>query len=150
MDRLDISMRQSVEHRFAGLDEIEGCLRRLTATLGRRLLFYRFPCSRRSLAMASDAQPTINSVAGPGQGYDMDEKKGVADVSSHLVAEEEPEKQIKDFPLAWKLTALACGIALSWGSSFSENILGPLKSTLKKELDIDNAQVRKDVRETVW
>lgn len=27
------------------------------------------------------------------------------------------------------------------GSSFSENTLGPLKSTLIKKLDIDNAQV---------
>lgn len=48
----------------------------------------------------------------------------------------------KDFPWTWKATALISGIALSWGSSFSENTLGPLKSTLKSELDITNAQVR--------
>lgn len=54
----------------------------------------------------------------------------------------------KDFPFVWKLTALICGVALSWGSSFSENTLGPLKSTLLKQLDITNAQVRiRDVDE---
>lgn len=52
----------------------------------------------------------------------------------------------RDFPWAWKLIALVCGIALSWGSSFSENTLGPLKSTLIKQLDITNAQVRTRLR----
>ncbi|KAH6661798.1 major facilitator superfamily domain-containing protein [Plectosphaerella plurivora] len=42
--------------------------------------------------------------------------------------------------MAWKLTALVCGLMLSWGSSFSENTLGPLKSTLINQLDITNAQ----------
>ena len=68
------------------------------------------------------------------------DEKGPTDVSST----EESDKP-KDFPLKWKLTALACGIALSWGSSFSENTLGPLKETLKKELEITNAQVRLEV-----
>jgi|SRR5688572_29339852 hypothetical protein len=49
---------------------------------------------------------------------------------------------IKDFPLWWKITALVLGLALSWGSSFSENTLGPLKATLIRELGINNAQVR--------
>ncbi|KAF4126952.1 Major Facilitator Superfamily [Geosmithia morbida] len=46
----------------------------------------------------------------------------------------------RDFPLSWKLVALVSGIMLSWGSSFSENTLGPLKSTFKKELKITNSQ----------
>ncbi|KAH7311536.1 major facilitator superfamily domain-containing protein [Stachybotrys elegans] len=45
-----------------------------------------------------------------------------------------------DFPLSWKITALVCGVMLSWGSSFSESTLGPLKKTLIKKLDITNAQ----------
>ncbi|EQB48943.1 major facilitator superfamily transporter [Colletotrichum gloeosporioides Cg-14] len=68
---------------------------------------------------------------------DADEKR-IADVSSspsgHPV-------EIRDFPWTWKLTALICGVALSWGSSFSENTLGPLKSTLIKQLDITNSQI---------
>ncbi|KAH6970942.1 major facilitator superfamily domain-containing protein [Ilyonectria sp. MPI-CAGE-AT-0026] len=65
-----------------------------------------------------------------------DEKK-VANIGSHPTKESDKPK---DFPLSWKLTALACGVALSFGSSFAENILGPLKSTLRKELEIDNAR----------
>ncbi|KIY71911.1 MFS general substrate transporter [Cylindrobasidium torrendii FP15055 ss-10] len=47
---------------------------------------------------------------------------------------------IHDFPWTWKVTALVLGLLLSAGSSFSENTLGPLKSTFKKELGITNAQ----------
>lgn len=66
------------------------------------------------------------------------DEKAVADVTvQSSAASDKP----RDFPLSWKLTALACGLALSWGSSFSESTLGPLKGTLKKELDITNAQV---------
>jgi hypothetical protein len=92
--------------------------------------------------MASNTPTTVDTVAVTPEGYERDEKKAVADVSSQPVEQDEPNTQHNDFPLAWKLTALTCGIMLSWGSSFSENILGPLKSTLKKELDINNAQVR--------
>lgn len=66
------------------------------------------------------------------------DEKNVANIDNHPT--EESDKP-KDFPLSWKLTALACGVALSFGSSFAENILGPLKSTLRKELEIDNARV---------
>lgn len=66
------------------------------------------------------------------------DEKAVADVTAQPTAESDKPR---DFPLSWKLTALACGLALSWGSSFSENTLGPLKGTLRKQLDITNAQV---------
>lgn len=66
------------------------------------------------------------------------DEKNVANIGSHPTQESDKPK---DFPLSWKLTALACGVALSFGSSFAENILGPLKSTLRKELEIDNARV---------
>lgn len=66
------------------------------------------------------------------------DEKAVADVTAQPT---EGSDKPRDFPLSWKLTALACGLALSWGSSFSENTLGPLKGTLRKELDITNAQV---------
>ncbi|KAH8658312.1 major facilitator superfamily domain-containing protein [Xylariales sp. PMI_506] len=69
-------------------------------------------------------------------GTETDEK-GIADISSQIIEESD---QPKDFPFLWKATALICGIALSWGSSFSENTLGPLKATLLSELDIDNSQ----------
>ncbi|KAM0229892.1 hypothetical protein ACHAPO_009614 [Fusarium lateritium] len=68
-----------------------------------------------------------------------DEKGSTKETHSPVEATEQP----KDFPLTWKITALVCGVALSWGSSFSENTLGPLKSTLKKQLDITNSQVCK-------
>lgn len=67
-----------------------------------------------------------------------DEKGNAQETGSPIEVPQQP----KDFPLSWKITALVCGVALSWGSSFSENTLGPLKSTLKKQLDITNSQVR--------
>lgn len=66
------------------------------------------------------------------------DEKNIANISNHPTVESDKPQ---DFPLSWKLTALACGVALSFGSSFAENILGPLKSTLRKELEIDNARV---------
>ena len=86
---------------------------------------------------ASQLQSSTAAIVAPSHG-EVDEK-GPIYVNSNPA--EESEKH-DDFPWRWKLTALACGIALSWGSSFSENTLGPLKDTLKKQLDITNAQVR--------
>ncbi|KAH6994756.1 hypothetical protein EDB82DRAFT_567395 [Fusarium venenatum] len=63
-----------------------------------------------------------------------DEKGSAQETQSPAEAAEQPQ----DFPLTWKIAALICGVALSWGSSFSENTLGTLKSTLKKQLDITN------------
>lgn len=69
-------------------------------------------------------------------------EKGVVEVSSDDSTNDSDEpNQTRDFPWTWKLTALVCGIMLSWGSSFSENTLGPLKKTLISELGITNAQV---------
>ncbi|KAK1623559.1 hypothetical protein BDP81DRAFT_439069 [Colletotrichum phormii] len=65
------------------------------------------------------------------------DKKGIVDATSYPSDDTE---SIRDFPWTWKATAIVCGVALSWGSSFSENTLGPLKSTLIKNLDINNSQ----------
>ena len=81
---------------------------------------------------ATDEVVAVAADSGP-------DEKHMADVTNRSTDDSD---QLKDFPLAWKLTALVCGVALSWGSSFSENTLGPLKSTLIKELDITNSQVR--------
>ena len=81
------------------------------------------PATDEVVVMAADSEP--------------DEKR-IVDVTDRST---EDSDRLRDFPLAWKLTALACGIALSWGSSFSENTLGPLKSTLIKKLNITNSQV---------
>ena len=87
----------------------------------------------------TDPVPAADEIVITAAGNEHDEKR-VADVTDH--ATDEDSDQLKDdFPLRWKLTALVCGIALSWGSSFSENTLGPLKSTLIKKLDITNSQV---------
>ena len=43
-------------------------------------------------------------------------------------------------PLRHRLLAFSMIILFATGSSFAENILSPLKSTLKEELDINNAQ----------
>ncbi|KAI4597186.1 hypothetical protein KJ359_004698 [Pestalotiopsis sp. 9143b] len=92
--------------------------------------------------MAASAAPSIRSqssrdgeVSGNAPSP-PDEKNMAGDVGNMAEESETP----KDFPWTWKVTALACGIALSWGSSFSENTLGPLKSTLIRELDITNSQ----------
>ncbi|KAF9876776.1 major facilitator superfamily transporter [Colletotrichum karsti] len=86
---------------------------------------------------ADQRPPPAGEIATPARSdSDPDEKRiaEVTDVPSGGVVE------IRDFPWAWKATALVCGVALSWGSSFSENTLGPLKSTLIKQLDINNSQ----------
>lgn len=81
--------------------------------------------------------PTMDSHISTSPRSETDEKV----VTNVNVQAAENSEKPRDFPLQWKLTALACGLALSWGSSFSENTLGPLKGTLKKQLDITNAQV---------
>lgn len=43
-------------------------------------------------------------------------------------------------PLYWKLIAVLLISCISFGSSWSSGITGALKSTLKKELDINNKQ----------
>lgn len=43
-------------------------------------------------------------------------------------------------PLYWKLIAVILISCISFGSSWSSGITGALKSTLKKELDINNKQ----------
>ncbi|KAJ4208843.1 hypothetical protein NW759_013605 [Fusarium solani] len=85
-----------------------------------------------------DPQEVVdNAVVTPQRSASEDKEKGVMDVTCPLP--DEPEKP-GEFPLSWKITALVCGLMLSWGSSFSENTLGPLKKTLIRELDITNAQ----------
>ncbi|KAL2670216.1 hypothetical protein Neosp_014683 [[Neocosmospora] mangrovei] len=85
-----------------------------------------------------DPQEVVdNAVVTPQRSTSEDKEKGIIDVTDPLP--DEPEKP-GEFPLSWKITALVCGLMLSWGSSFSENTLGPLKKTLIKELDITNAQ----------
>ncbi|KAK7754279.1 hypothetical protein SLS62_003858 [Diatrype stigma] len=86
--------------------------------------------------MPAPTEAAASVTAAPDFEHDEKRIQNVTDCS----IEEEPERP-RDFPLAWKLIALSCGIVLSWGSSFSENTLGPLKSTLIKQLDITNAQI---------
>ncbi|KPM41707.1 hypothetical protein AK830_g4865 [Neonectria ditissima] len=90
----------------------------------------------RSKMAGSGPMPTTDAAIITHTSSEPDEK-GVLDVTN---CPSEHSVKTKDFPLTWKLTALACGVALSWGSSFSENTLGPLKSTLKKELEISNTK----------
>ncbi|RSL94354.1 hypothetical protein CDV31_014342 [Fusarium ambrosium] len=81
-----------------------------------------------------------NAVVTAQRSASRDKEKGVMavmDITGPLP--DEPEKP-GEFPLSWKINALVCGLMLSWGSSFSENTLGPLKKTLIKELEITNAQ----------
>ncbi|KAI0170281.1 major facilitator superfamily domain-containing protein [Pestalotiopsis sp. NC0098] len=92
--------------------------------------------------MAASAVPSIRSQSSRDGEVEAhapsppDEKNMAGDVGYPAEESETP----KDFPWTWKVTALACGIALSWGSSFSENTLGPLKSTLIRKLNITNSQ----------
>ena len=73
--------------------------------------------------------------------FEADEKSIAADISSQEQDQGHGPEGLKDFPWQWKVTALCLGLALSWGSSFSENTLGPLKGTLIRKLKITNAQV---------
>ncbi|KAJ7142021.1 major facilitator superfamily domain-containing protein [Mycena crocata] len=76
----------------------------------------------------SDEKDPADSVSASRASIDKAEEESVHDL--------EPE----DFPLKWKLYALSLALLLPVGSSFSENTLGPLKSTLIRELKITNAQ----------
>ncbi|KAK6209139.1 hypothetical protein LQW54_006593 [Pestalotiopsis sp. IQ-011] len=77
--------------------------------------------------MAASAAPSIRSQSsrdgevGGNAPSPPDENDMAGDVG--YTAKE--SETIKDFPWTWKVTALACGIALSWGSSFSEKHSGP-------------------------
>ncbi|KAJ7492226.1 major facilitator superfamily domain-containing protein [Mycena latifolia] len=66
-------------------------------------------------------------------------KEGIPDQLPVLPAATESDVP-EDFPLKWKISALALALMLPVGSSFSENTLGPLKATLVRELKITNAQ----------
>lgn len=90
---------------------------------------------------STGTEPTTNGTVATSASSEHDEKN-VVDVSGNTIEDSDTPP---DFPLSWKIIALCCGVALSFGSSFAENILGPLKSTLRKELDITNAQVRLQV-----
>lgn len=50
------------------------------------------------------------------------------------------EEQKPNPPLYWKFIAVILISCISFGSSWSSGITGALKSTLKKELDINNKQ----------
>ncbi|GAA5915230.1 hypothetical protein JCM6882_003377 [Rhodosporidiobolus microsporus] len=84
------------------------------------------PASSRESVDEKDESDAIKSSNG------TDERQPIDDDLSRIIP--------PDFPLSWKVIALFMGVFLSVGSSFSENTLGPLKSTLRKELDITNAQ----------
>lgn len=48
--------------------------------------------------------------------------------------------QVDDIPLKYRLMAFSLILLFSTGSAFAESTLGPLKSTLVKELNLNNAQ----------
>lgn len=50
------------------------------------------------------------------------------------------EEEKPNPPMYWKLIAVVMISCISFGSSWSSGITGALKSTLKKELDINNKQ----------
>ncbi|KAI9144469.1 major facilitator superfamily domain-containing protein [Paraphysoderma sedebokerense] len=64
---------------------------------------------------------------------DIDSDKESEDISSHI-------SSLEHAPVRWKLFALFCTLLLSIGSHYSAHVLSSLKSTLKEELNISNAQ----------
>ncbi|TLD10356.1 hypothetical protein PgNI_05491 [Pyricularia grisea] len=60
--------------------------------------------------------------------------------SSSSATEEEVEDTKPHPPLSWKIIAVVLISCISFGSSWSSGITGALKSTLKKELNINNKQ----------
>ncbi|KAJ3362824.1 Major facilitator super domain-containing protein 1 [Allomyces javanicus] len=50
------------------------------------------------------------------------------------------QQQRENAPLAWKLFAFGCTLLLGFGSHYSAHVLSALKSTLKADLGINNAQ----------
>ncbi|KAI6608156.1 hypothetical protein MCOR04_000423 [Pyricularia oryzae] len=62
------------------------------------------------------------------------------ETSSSSSAMEEVDGARSNPPLSWKITAVVLISCISFGSSWSSGITGALKSTLKKELHINNKQ----------
>lgn len=81
--------------------------------------------------MAASADPGFNGEKGPD--HRIDEVPLPPDSSSTEDAKPTP-------PLYWKFIAVVLISCISFGSSWSSGITGALKSTLKKELDINNKQ----------
>ena len=62
-----------------------------------------------------------------------------ADHELPILRDEGPEERER-IPLRYRLIAFAMILMFSTGSSYAEAVLSPLKSTLRKELHINNAQ----------
>ncbi|KAK7432089.1 hypothetical protein QQZ08_001379 [Neonectria magnoliae] len=66
----------------------------------------------------------------------------------HIVSEVEPSNSssdpgrdgLKPVPLSWKLASVALVTAIGFGSQWSSGITGAMKSTMKKEMNINNTQ----------
>lgn len=82
--------------------------------------------------------------------YKPEEKVGVGvtpvvleDTSSQEKSTDEPKERQPSHghvPLKWKLTSILLVSAIGFGSHWSSGITGAMKSTLKKELHINNTQ----------
>ncbi|KAK7040121.1 hypothetical protein VNI00_009926 [Paramarasmius palmivorus] len=82
--------------------------------------------------MASPSLPTNIS--------DSESAKSEGSVPAIIVPEQPAPAPIKDYPWRYKGPALACVLFFSLGSNWATTALSPLKSTLKEELNINNAQ----------
>ncbi|USW54123.1 Putative major facilitator superfamily, MFS transporter superfamily [Septoria linicola] len=84
----------------------------------------------------SDTTITANILPGP------DEKKNVHIVTlpSDASSDAQPATTPEVIPWQYKWIALACVIVFPWGQNWTGSSLGPLKNTLRNELDISNSQ----------
>lgn len=72
----------------------------------------------------------------------------LGDKEAHLVTEGKPSSTSSDLgrdglqpvPLSWKLASVVLVTAIGFGSQWSSGITGAMKSTMKKEMNINNTQ----------
>ncbi|KAM5341205.1 hypothetical protein ACJ41O_015314 [Fusarium nematophilum] len=85
------------------------------------------------------AQPSVvDPVGEPVPATDKEYVVNEAELSR--TSKEEANNDRRPVPLSWKLTSIVLVTAIGFGSQWSSGITAAMKSTIKKELDINNTQ----------
>lgn len=78
----------------------------------------------------------------PESGYVADDKSldKEPEVAVAISGEDPSQNGLAPVPLTWKLMSVVLVTAIGFGSQWSSGITGAMKSTIKKEMNIDNKQ----------
>lgn len=78
----------------------------------------------------------------PEQRVELGNKEGdlITEVKPSSTSSDSGRDGLQPVPLAWKLASVALVTAIGFGSQWSSGITGAMKSTMKKEMNINNTQ----------